>query len=293
MPAPSPITNFQAFAHPLGLEIEMVWTMPSTLPAEWKVYVFRREGSDISSSEIDSLFAGTIIDDITRYVFDSTTYPDITGFSDYLIEPQKQYYYQSVLQDVSDDAVSTEDGDNATEKKTVNSKIIDAKAFVLTLVERVMTSYGMVKDEHYQLLREYALPGMKAPVLYVTRVGGNVLHHFIGHFRDLSAEAKAIYGEIEMDTIQVVWEDPNAIRRDNLTNVFRESKEFIRQYLEHPSGAGMTSVDIVIEGDVINEAVRDRVQVGGMMMISCIIESEASMSENLASWLEGEGIPTE
>lgn len=291
MPAPSPLTNVQAFAHPLGQEIEVVWTLPSTLPTGWRIVVLRRAGSDITAQEITNFFAGQQFPDIVDYKFESTDFPDLLGFSDYDVTNLTRYFYQAVLQDTSDEAISAGAGGNATAKKTVTTKIVDAKAFILTAIERVMESYGMVKDEHYQLLREYSLPGMKAPVIYVTRVGGQVLNQFLGHFRQLESNLKESYGELEMDNIQVVWEDPNAVRRDHVTNIFRESKEFIREYLLHPDGGGMEFVDILIEGDVINEAVRDRTQVGGMMMISCAISSSSEISSTLASWLVGLGEP--
>ena len=159
------------------------------------------------------------------------------------------------------------------------------------MVERVLKSYGMIKDKDYDLYRDYALLPMKAPTFYVTRVGGRVMNQYIGNFREVKNLVDHSSGTLEMDSIQVVWEDPNGIRRDNVTNVFRESKEAIREYLQHPDGADMDFVEILIEGDVINEAVQDRIQVGGMMMISCAISSIATTQPNLASWLEGEGIP--
>lgn len=269
----------------------MVWTLPLSLPGGWRIVILRRQGSDITQQEIDNYFAGTIYDDIYPLTIDGEEYPGATGISDYDVQNNLQYYYRAVLQDTSDDAVSTTVGANATAKVSAETSIIDAKQFVLTAVERVMLNYGMVKDEHYQLVREYGLPGMKAPLVYVTRVGGQVLHRFLGYFRQLTSNLKEIYGEIEMDNIQVVWEDPNAVRRDRITNIFRESKEFIRQYLINEHGADMDWVEILIEGDVINEAVRDRIQLGGMMMISCAISSEAEMQPNLASWLSGLGEP--
>lgn len=291
MPTPTSLSNFQVFGHPLGQEMEIIWTMPS-LPDAWNVVVLRREGSAITDGEVTQYFAGAPFDDIEAFIFTSTEYPDgLEGFSDYGVDNNATYYYKAVLQDTSDSAVSATVTDNAKAQKIVTTKIIDAKQFILTVVERVMKSYGMEKDEHYQLLREYSLPIMKAPIIYVTRVGGQVLNQFLGYFRQVASDGKAIYGEIEMDNIQVVWEDPNPTRRDNLTNIFRETKEFIREYLMHPNGGGMISVEILIEGDVINEAVKDRTQVGGMMMISCMISGTTEIDPTLASWLTGLGTP--
>ena len=295
MPSPNALTNLIANAHPLGSEVELVWTLPATLPDGWNLVLFRKPGSEITQNDIDNHFLGAINDDLIVSMFSGTDYPDLTGISDYAVDNRTLSYYRAVLQDTADDAVSvpTTAGVSVTPLKTVVTQIIDAKALILENVERVMKSYGMEREKHYQLAREYGMPEMRAPILYVTRVGGHVLNQFIGYFREVKANMKDAYGEIEMDNIQVVWEDPNAIRRDNITNIFRENKEFFRQYLMHPDGGGMTNVEIMIEGDVINEAVRDRVQIGGMMIISCVIESEITMNSTLASWLDGEGLGTE
>lgn len=304
MPTPASLTNFQVLSYPLGQELEIMWTLPQILPDLWQIFVLKREGSDISQSEIDSYFAnGLVGENIASVVFNSVDYPTVEGYSDLYVDNEKQYYYQAVLQDSSDEAVSPAVGGDGTPLRKVTNNIVDAKELVLEAVERVMNAYGMVKDEHYQLLREYALPGMRAPVLYVTRVGGAVQQEFIGHLRETretwseEAELEAagndyVYGEIEIDHIQVVWEDPNPIRRDRITNIFRAAKESIRQFLAHPNGGGMDNIDILIEGDVINEAVKDRTQVGGMMMISCLISSESIVAPNLASWITGLGTPT-
>lgn len=272
----------------------MVWTLPTTMPSGWRIWLFRREGGDVTQGEIDNYFAdpNSLPSDMTADSIDNDQYPNgVTGISDYSVENNLTYHYKAVLQDSSDDAVSTAAGATGLCKKTVETNIIDAKEVVLAMVERVMKAYGMIKDQHYQLMREYALPGMQAPTLYVTRVGGQTLHQYMGYFRQIEADLKNTYGELEMDNIQVVWEDPNSVRRDTITRMFRESKEFIRQYCIREEGGDMEWVEILIEGDVINEAVRDRVQVGGMMMLSCAISSDVTLQPNLASWLEGEGRP--
>lgn len=283
-----------ANAHPLGQEIELVWTLPETMPDGWRIVIFRRQGSDVTQDEIDTYFAdpASLPSDITVESVDNDQYADgLYGLSDYAVDNTKQYYYQIVLQDTSDEAVSTIAGANGTSNKTVETSIVDAKKFILEVVERVLKSYGMIKDQHYQLMREYALPGMQAPTIYVTRVGGQVLHRYIGHFQSVEANLREVSGSLEMDNIQVVWEDPNAIRRDTITNMFRESKEFMDRFLHTEEGGDMAYTEILIEGDVINEAVRDRVQVGGMMIISCAIATKISMNPIQASWLEGEGLP--
>lgn len=290
MPSPAPLTDFQALGHPLGQQTDIMWTMPLVIPTTWNVIILRREGLAISDAEVAQYIAGVKFPDIEDFSLSSSDYQnDLEGFGDHGVENNLTYYYKGIIQDASDDAISTTVAADITPKKTVNVSIVDAKEHVLIAIERVLKSYGMIRDKHYQLLREYSLPTMKPPTIYVTRVGGQVLNQFIGHFRSLESSLKESYGELEMDNVQVIWEDPNPVRRDDMTNMFRESKEFIRAYLQHPDGGGVEFADILIEGDVINEAVRDRTQVGAMMMISCAISSTSEITPTLASWLDGLG----
>ena len=115
------------------------------------------------------------------------------------------------------------------------------------------------------------------------------MQRFIGNLINYESQ-KAIYGELELDSIQVTWEDPSAERRDRITNIFRESKEAMRQYLLHENGGNMFSVDIVLEGDAINTAVQDRIQISSMMLIACGIQTQAKHTEDVASWFEA--VPT-
>lgn len=290
MPAPNPLQFLNAFAHPLGQEIDLAWTLPSTLPSGFKVVVFRKQGSDVTQQDIDDHFAGSTPQDVTVWEFDGES--DGTGpneLFDLFVEDGETYYYKVVVQDTSDDTYSTALGANAVPASTVTTSIVDAKEEVVKLIERIMTNYGMTKVKDYELKKEYALEGIKTPTIFVTRADGSVLQRFLGQIVEFDqAQQLGVYGDLDLDNIQVTWEDPSSERRDKITNIFRESREAMRRYLGHPDGAGMVSVDIIIQGDAINTAVKDRLQISGMMLISCGIQTESKFVEDVDLWVKGE-----
>jgi hypothetical protein len=285
MPTPVAISNLIATLNPLGEEIDLEWTLPTTFPATWQIVLLRKLATAISPAEVVSFFAGNDPAGITSAVLEGVDGNDPIRFSDLDVLNDSTYHYSVFVQDTGTLEHSVVKATSGIPARSVTTKIIDAKVHVIIAVEKVMRAYDMIRDKHYQLLREYALPTMKPPTIYVTRIGGQVLQQYIGFLREIRG-AQETYSELETDTIQVVWEDPNPKRRDTITNIFRENKEFFRQYLISENGADASIVDIHIEGDVINEAVRDRIQVGGMMIISCGIETEITMNSNLASWFE-------
>lgn len=292
MPAPSPLTNFDASPHPLGQEIQIRWSLPTTLPSTWQIVVLSKAGSNLTAQEVIDYFAGANPDGIFSETISGEEFPDITGYSDLSVTDGIAYYYQGFVQDTGDDAHSDAASDNATPEVTATTSIIDSKPLIITAIERILDNYGMVKDKDYQVSTEYSLKPQDTVSIYVARPSGQILQQFLGHFKQVESNT-VIFGETELDNIQVVWETTNGERRDRLTNIFRETKEFIREFLLHPNGGDMDSIEILMAGDVINEAVKDRVQLGGMMMISCVITSSTIMADGLASWLSGEAVGTE
>jgi len=282
----SPLQYFDTFQHPLGQEIDLSFTTPDTLPTSYTVYIFKKEGSDVTQTEIDDYFASNPPANVTVYQLQKDADNKTPYYMDDLtVENGKTYYYKGVVKDDGSGNVSTPIGDNATAQVTATTKIKDAKDEIIKLVKRILNNYGMKERKHYHLSGEYGLEIEKTPAIYVVRSGGNVASRFIGALKE-ETSGYSTYGEIDLDIIQIIWEDPSAVRRDNLTNIFRENKETIRQYLLHPNGGGMIWADITMEGDAINQAVRDRIQVSGMMTIACGIEVEQTFTDNMASWID-------
>ena len=230
MPAPSPLTNFDASPHPLGQEIKIRWSLPTTLPSTWQVVVLSKAGSNLTAQEVIDYFAGNNPDGIFSETISGEEFPDVTGYSDLTVTDGTAYYYQGFVQDTDDDAHSEAASDNAVSEVTATTSIIDSKQLILTAIERILDNYEMVKDKDYQLSTEYNLRPQDTVSIHVGRPSGQVLQQFLGHFKEVESNT-VIFGETELDNIQVVWETTNGDRRDRLTNIFRETKEFMRGFL--------------------------------------------------------------
>jgi len=292
MAAPNPLQWFGAYAHPLGQEIVLSWTLPTTLPSSFKVVIFKKSGSDVTQQEIDDYFGDSPPSGVTVTELDGLS--DGSGplqLADFVVTNGTTYYYKVVIQNSSTQEYSTALGDNATPDSAVTTDVIDAKEKVIEVIERIMKNYNMTRNKDYELKKEYSLEKLNPPTIFVTRASGQVIQRFIGNLIDFdSANNEPTEGELELDNIQVTWEDPGADRRDKITNIFRESKIAMREFLLHENGGKMNSVDIIIEGDAINTAVEDRIQVSGMMLIACGIETKAKFVNDVASWAEA--VPT-
>lgn len=288
----NPLQYITSRPHPLGQEIDLEFTVPAIPPSTYSVYIFKKEGTDITNTEIDDYFAGSTPSGLTVFElhYDGAGIPHY--MDDLACENDKTYYYKGVVQDKSNSDYSSAIGTNSTATINVTTSIVDAKDQVVKLLKRILSNYNMDEIKHYQLFREYGLQTDKTPVFYIVRAGGSVVQRFIGAFLQQN-NGNASYGEIDMDVIQVMWEDPSTLRRDKITNIFRESREAMRQYLLHPRGGKMVWVDISLEGDAINSTVQDRIQVTGMMTIACGIESDSQFDPDLASWTEATMQPQE
>ncbi len=294
---PDGLRYIKASAHPLGQEVDIHLTLPTALPTNYNVHVLRKTGSSVTLQNIQDHFNGNTPTIIEVFILSPNGDETPEMLHDLTCDNGIQYYYNAVVQDTDTDAYSEGKEDDATAGFTVSSNIIDAKDKVITVLKRILKNVGMEETKHYRLFREYGLEVEKPPVFYIVRSGGQVAQRYIGALQQETG-SQTKYGEIDLDIIQIIWEDPSAVRRDKITNILRENKETVRNYLLSPEGGDMVWIDITMEGDAINQSVRDRIHTTGMMTIACgiettqIYEKEAN-SADTAVWAEGEQINQE
>lgn len=291
MPTISPVTELIAKIHPLGGEVDLFWQLSTTLPTNFNVYVFRKETAYYTDQNIAAYFADPAGSGIVPQIL--TGYPNVPApyaVADLTAENGKTYFYSILIHDTIS-SYSAKADVTAVVAVTATTDVPDTFAPILTLIKKVLTNYNMTEKEDYELHREYGLETNRAPTFYIMRASGSVMQRFIG--RAIKPEQitgdVGEYGQIDIDNIQVIWEDPNSIRRERIVKIFRESRIAMQRYLEAEQGADFVYADIIIEGDVYNETVRDRVQVGGSMLIQCGIMIKSKYTEDLDSWYTGTG----
>ncbi len=291
MPTISPVTELIAKIHPLGNEVDLFWQLPTTLPTNFNVYVFRKETAYYSDANITAYFADPAGSGIEPQIL--TGYPDVPApyqVADLTVENGKTYYYSILIHDTLE-SYSIKADVTAIVAATATVDVPATIAPIITLIKKVLKNYNMIEKEHYEIHREYGLETNRPPTFYIMRASGSIMQRFIGRAIKPEQISGNIgeYGEIDIDNIQVIWEDSNALRREKIVKIFRESRVAMQRYLEAEQGADFVYADIIIEGDVYNETIKDRVQVGGSMLIQCGIMIKSKFTEDMDSWYEGSG----
>ncbi len=121
----------------------MAWTLPTETPVNYKVYLFRRAGSDVSELEITAYF--TNIENLTNYdynklfVFDRIA-PQVEILGDQRVYNDKVYYYKAVLRDEDSGEYSTTISCNGTAHPNIKVNIVDGKDVVATAITKMFDS---------------------------------------------------------------------------------------------------------------------------------------------------------
>lgn len=281
------------WGHPLGYEIVLDWQLPETLPDNFQIVVLRKAGTDVTDQDIIDHFAGNTPDDVTVYTLDGSTDPlSPYGLNDFAVANGTTYYYRAVVYDVTGNVYSATQDANGVPATSIETTSVDAKQAVIDAVKRLYTAYGLKEKKHYTIHRGYSNEEQKPLITTVTRTSGQELHQYLGRIARNSELGQLVsQGHLDLDIIQVIFEDPSDKQRDTVMMMYREGKEALIRYLMNPLGGNIAYVDISIEGDVINQGVKDRIQVGGMVVFQCGVEVVQKFTEDMASWYEGEGIP--
>lgn len=281
-----------ASIHPLGYEVILEWQLPATLPDNFQVVVFKKKSSSIPDVVITNYFDNPSVPTAGVDVFELDGFDDPRspyGMSDYDVLNGSTYYYRAVIYDVGGDNSTSVDA-NATPATNISTESVDAKEAVLNVVKRLCKAYGLIEKKHYTIHRGYSIESQKPLAIYVTRTSGQELHQYLGQMaRNTTVQQLTAAGQMDMDIIQVICEDPSDKQRDDVAIMFREGREAMKRYLQHPDGGNLVFSDIIVEGDVINQSIKDRIQVGIMIVFQCGVETVQTFTEEMASWVSGEG----
>ncbi len=287
------ITHIVSSVHPLGYEIDMEWGLPSTLPLTFDIVVFKKAGSDVTQTEIDNYFSSgdplVPPEDVTvAHLRGDYELSEPTQLNDFGVKDSTKYYYKLVIYDLSSKEYSNTIDFNKTPEATVVTENIDAKQKVIDGVKRLLGVYGLKErsKDGYHLLHSYGFDEVKTLQITVVRIAGQIRQQYIGHFIDniKSSDNSVKTSELDTDVIQLIIESPSHKQRDKILGIFREGKEPLGRYLLSEDGGNMDVVDIIIEGDMINNYIVDKPQVGCSVTIQCGISIVQKYTEDLAKW---------
>ncbi len=263
-----PLKHFAVNPHPLGHEIVIDWELPDTLPINWNILFFKRKGSNVQDSEIDTYVStGVLPDDVD--LFDSIP-KDLQQIYDLDVLNGSVYYYKAIILDTDTSERSNALGDSATSAYSdqVKIEVVDCKWLVIEAVRRVFRNRNVDPEKDVDIRKSFSLVNAKPPIIAITRQPGSILQEYFGHLVSMDSNTVR-YGQVEIDNIMVLWECIHEERRDYFTNLFRIARPEIRAYLyDH----GVKEVHMSIGGDSFDPRWEEGYLATNSMLISCTIE---------------------
>jgi len=265
MAAPSPLTSLTAESHPLGNEIDLNWEVPTSLPAQYRVDIFRKEGADITQEEIDQIMGGTPVDGVDLFQPGN----EYHGMHDMQVEDGKTYYYRGIVVNTDTNEYSTSVGDSAVPDWQAAPDVVDLKDLVLEAVRRVFRSREIVIDKDVHIKKSHNVEFGRFPVVTVTRDPSSIYQKFIGDY--VGDDQLAALGDVERDVVTVIWSDVIQERRDKLTLLFRSAKQEIKRFLMR-SDYGIAYLEITFGGDTKDDRFQNEYVAANSMTVQALIQ---------------------
>lgn len=272
--AVNPLAQLTVEAHPLGHELRIEWIKPSSLPTNYKVYLFKMQGQYPSQAQIDAYMTNsTIASGMTVW---NNISNDAYGYQDYAVVNGLAYYYKALIKNNTSGEYSATVQDYETPVFSATVNVVDWKEVVCACLVKLFKNYNLVVDKDIDIRKAFSLdPNLTTPFVTVIRQGANDVMRLWGNLLKDEEDAKA-YGKVEQDNILIVWEDINSDRRDKLTQIFRANEQTLRRYIIKYQAL---DVRIDIGSDDIDLRWESRELHTGQMMIQIIFESSIEYKE--------------
>lgn len=279
----TPLAALEVTAHPLGSELDIFWTLPTTLPANYKVYIFQRSQTDVTQAEIDDYFAH--IADLSTftynglYVFDKIKNGE-AGMGVYEVVNGLVYYYKGVIRDETSGEYSATISAHATPNADMLIEIKDGKDIVAKALKKMIdglknkAGLKVQLNKDIEVVKQFTMGEPKIDQFMVERVNGANYQSYWGNL--LSAHGQSvILGEMDTDVIRATYitiSGPD--RRDLMTNILRGRKVFLKTMIKK-----LESIDcqVTIEGDYYNPAFHGANVLGVTMIFTLLIENKTKI----------------
>lgn len=278
----NPIQELIINANSFGAQLDISFKLPEELPGDWKFFLFKRSGTDVTPEEIQSYFDN--INNLSSYnynglfVFDSINNDDIsltgpTILPDLTVINGTTYYYKAVIRDQQTEEISAAVSANGTPTAAIRTSIVDGKDAVTQVLRKLFTNLvdengnkvNLNKD--IKIIKNFSLSKVEQNYLMVERINGSNNQQFWGMLH-AQYENNVMLGEVDIDVIRVTFitYDSND-RRDKMTNIFRAYKPFIRQKLMEIGNNDIINAQITVEGDYFNPIAHSDEQHKGVTVI--------------------------
>ncbi len=280
-----PLASLNVSANEFGSEIDLLWSLPATLPTNYQVYLFQRSGSDVTQQDIDNYFAN--INNLTNYnynglfVFDQLTNDNITSLAVLQVLNGLKYYYKGVIRDQDTGEYSAAIGGNATPGSSIAVSIKDGKDLVAQVIQKMFDSVTdksgkkIQKSKDIDIVKTYSLLPISKDTVMIERINGNTEARFWGNIWN-HIQQNTIMGDMDTDVIRATFiTEAGIARRDEIANIFRSRKQFLYLLLKK---LGADNVNITIEGDYYNPAFHGENIVGITLIFALVLENKAKVT---------------
>ena len=258
------VAKFTATAHPLGGQVILEWVMPTLLPDNYSLLIFKRLSRYVTDSEIDDY----IENDITASgitVFDIEI-PNSNQYHDFDVTNARAYYYSAFIHDTDLDQISSVKQDTATPSLSATIDVTNWKEKICEAIIKVMANYSMTDRKHFLLHKAYPIEKPNIPIIVVIRQGASDVQRMFGNImQDTIAEMK--FGKHENESFVVTWADFLSDRRDKLTLLMKAHEQTIRRYLAQE---GAIEIRIEMGSDDIDARWEESILHTCQMLISIV-----------------------
>jgi hypothetical protein len=293
---PTPLAAFEATSDPHGGEVQLNWTLPTVLPTLWQVYIFKKQGTVTSDTEISQYFSGHLSDaqlaDLGIYVFRDLDNAH-TWLVDFSVENGKQYFYRALIRDKSPhlDMSSTTVDLNITPEAQIKIYAVDGKSMVVRAVEKAIDAIKSIQGQKPELpknlrvVKNYSSIKEEDFFVVVSRLPGQLAERY---FSSLIAEYgnNVVKGESDIDAFQVEWVCVgNPARRDKFTDIMRVMRPIMRHYIMRAGNGMVWDVKFLMSGDSEGEYA-GAAAVRGLMNVALVIEQQLQVGgQGKHEWL--------
>ena len=267
--SPSPLVSLTAVNDPRGYggTIFLSWTYPSVLPATWKLYIFKKQGSAVTDAEITAFFAGSYTsEDLAQLgIFVYKNLPANTSFLnliDTVVENSvegntRQYFYRALIKDTSSGGLYSATADsNASPTTNIYFRVVDSKDVVARAIEKTLQAVKTVRGYHPEIdqdIRVFKAHGERQNqdnFFVVSRSTGQNINRSMSNII-AEYEDSRILGQIDYDVLQVEWICMGGgERRDKYTLIMKGMRTIFEHFvmlLGRDNGIGR--VETIIIGD--------------------------------------------
>jgi CRISPR/Cas system-associated protein endoribonuclease Cas2 len=301
----NPITALNITASGFGNQLSILFDLPQEKPENWKVYIFKRSGTDVTDAEIAEYFA-RISDPTYKFnklwvfkdedIFKSIPQKTKNKFESYLINDFEVlngtvYYYRIVIYNPATEEYSEPVSGHESAQPEIKVDIIDSKELVSDAIKKFLDHVKNLKGEKAGLNKDVTVTKNFATIMnggiktgswfLVERVNGAEYQRY---WSDMQSQYSGLQNYVFTDTdvIRVTFHcQDNPDRRDTMADLFRAYKPAIRQRLLNIGEGKVKEVSINIEGDSIISFVEGSNIPVFVAVISLVIESSLTIGQEI------------